>query len=80
MSGNFHAWHYDPKTGEGRIFDDPADVPEGWVDRVPEIGSAAPAPTKAAKAATPAAATATVPPVKATETPNGMTRAEVWRR
>ena len=36
MSGNFHAWRYDPKSGEGRIFTDPADVPRGWVDRVPD--------------------------------------------
>ena len=25
-------WRYDPKTGEGRVFTDVADVPEGWVD------------------------------------------------
>ena len=69
----FHAWYYDPKTGEGRIFDDPADVPEGWVDRVPEPGSEAPAPAKAAKAAAPAAAS----PAKAGAEPKGMTRTEI---
>jgi hypothetical protein len=38
----FHAWMYDPKTGEGRIFDDADDVPKGWVDRVPEEGGEEP--------------------------------------
>lgn len=25
-------WRYDPKTGEGRVFTDVNDVPDGWVD------------------------------------------------
>jgi hypothetical protein len=26
------AWRYDPKTGQGKIFNSEADVPKGWID------------------------------------------------
>lgn len=54
----FPGWRYNPKTGEGRQFDSADDVPNGWVDRVPEDGDDEPAPkakpAKADKPATPA--------------------------
>lgn len=66
----FHAWRYDPKTGEGRVFDNEDDVPKGWVDRVPEEGDE---PAKVAKAAKePVAGKAPKP-----EEPKPMTRQEL---
>lgn len=65
----FHAWRYDPVTGEGRIFDNEDDVPAGWVDRVPEVGDEAPAPKAARAKAAPATAPAT--------DDKAMTRAEI---
>ena len=70
MSKIFHAWRYDPKTGEGRIFDNEEDVPKGWVDRLPEEGEE---PAKAPKAAKPKAET----PAPAGDAPEPMTRNEI---
>jgi len=38
MSNEFKGptFRYDPATGEGRIFTNSNDVPEGWVDRLPD--------------------------------------------
>lgn len=30
------AWRYHPKTGKGKIFADPEEVPEGWVEHFDE--------------------------------------------
>ena len=46
----FPGWRWDPYTGEGRVFQIAADVPEGWIDQHPaNLPTPAPkAPVKAA--------------------------------
>lgn len=38
------SWRYDPETKEGRIFEAPDDVPEGWVERLGDEPTAKPKP------------------------------------
>jgi hypothetical protein len=40
-------WMYDPKTGEGKIFEKEKDAPKGWVDTPAKVKAA---PAKKAKA------------------------------